>query len=100
MQRVSRQRIVKDVPAAMNTHTTIELLLETVFSVRSVQSVLIRKTMGLPNYLLVVSCQLIERVESVPMKRRLYVCCSYSETVIITMLISVARIRLVKNEKA
>jgi hypothetical protein len=38
IQRVSRQRIGKHVPAATNTNTTIELLLETVFSTRSVQS--------------------------------------------------------------
>jgi hypothetical protein len=31
-------------------------------------------------------------------KRMLYVCCSYSEIVIITVLKSVARIRLVKTE--
>jgi hypothetical protein len=37
MQPVSRQRIGKYVPAAMNTHTTIELLLETVFSTWSMQ---------------------------------------------------------------
>jgi hypothetical protein len=36
MQPVSRQRIGKHVPAATNTHTIIELLLETVFSTRSV----------------------------------------------------------------
>jgi hypothetical protein len=29
------------------------------------------------------------------MKRRLHVCCNYSETVIVTVLKSVARIRLV-----
>jgi hypothetical protein len=34
------------------------------------------------------------RLESQPMKRRLYMCCSYSET-----YKSVARIRLVKIEK-
>jgi hypothetical protein len=38
MQPVSRHRIGKHVPAATNTHTTIELLLETVFSTRPVQS--------------------------------------------------------------
>jgi hypothetical protein len=37
MQPVSRQRIGKHVPAAMNTHATTELLLETVFSNRAVQ---------------------------------------------------------------
>jgi hypothetical protein len=37
MQPVSSQRIGKHVPAATNTHSTIELLLETVFSTRSVQ---------------------------------------------------------------
>jgi hypothetical protein len=37
MQPVSRQRISKHVPAATNTNTTIKLLLETVFSTRSVQ---------------------------------------------------------------
>jgi hypothetical protein len=33
----SRQRLGKHVPAATNTHATIEVLLETVFSTRSVQ---------------------------------------------------------------
>jgi hypothetical protein len=37
MQPVSRQQIGKHFPAAMNTHATIELLFETVFSIRSVQ---------------------------------------------------------------
>jgi hypothetical protein len=32
------------------------------------------------------------------LKTKLYVCCSYSETVIINILKSVARIRLVKTE--
>jgi hypothetical protein len=32
------------------------------------------------------------------LKRRLHVCCSYSETSIIPVLVSVARIRLVKTE--
>jgi hypothetical protein len=31
--------------------------------------------------------------------KRFYVCCSYSETVIVTVLKSVARIRLVKTEE-
>jgi hypothetical protein len=34
---VSRQRLSKHVPTAMDAHTTIEVLLETVFSTRSVQ---------------------------------------------------------------
>jgi hypothetical protein len=38
MQPVSRQRIGKHVPAVTNTNTTIEVLLETVFSIRSVQN--------------------------------------------------------------
>jgi hypothetical protein len=38
MQPISRQRMGKHFPAATNTHTTIELLLETEFSTRSVQS--------------------------------------------------------------
>jgi hypothetical protein len=37
MQPVSRQRIGKHDPVATNTHATIELLLETVFSIRSLQ---------------------------------------------------------------
>jgi hypothetical protein len=38
MQPVSKPPIFKHVSAAMNTHTTIQLLLETVFSARSVQT--------------------------------------------------------------
>jgi hypothetical protein len=38
MQPISGQQISKHVPAATNMHTTIELLLETVFSARSMQS--------------------------------------------------------------
>jgi hypothetical protein len=34
---VSKQRLGKHVPAATDTHATIEILLETVFSTRSVQ---------------------------------------------------------------
>jgi hypothetical protein len=42
-----------------------------------------------------------ERVscKSAAVERRLHVCCSYSETVIITVLKSVSRIRLMKTEK-
>jgi hypothetical protein len=58
MQPVSRQRIGKHIPAAMNSHTTIELLLETVFSTRSVQSGYKEEDWGDP-----VSCKL--RVSSV-----------------------------------
>jgi hypothetical protein len=38
MQPVSKKRIGKHVPATTNTHTTIELLLETVLSTWSVQN--------------------------------------------------------------
>jgi hypothetical protein len=41
----------------------------------------------------IVSCK------NAAIKRRLYVCCSYSETGIITVLKSVARKRLVKTKK-
>jgi hypothetical protein len=37
-------------------------------------------------------------VKSQAVKRRLYVCCNYSETDIIAVLKSVVRIRLVKSE--
>jgi hypothetical protein len=40
-----------------------------------------------------------ELVARVAVKGRLYVCSSYSETVIITALKSIARIRLVNTEK-
>jgi hypothetical protein len=83
MQLVSRQRIGKYVPAATNTHTTIV-------------------TIG--NCFLLGPCKLVIRkitgetqgFESPAVTRRLYACCSYSETVIITVLKFVARIRLVK----
>jgi hypothetical protein len=45
MQPVYRQRIGKHVPAATNTKTTIELLLETVFLLGP-RKVVIRKTIG------------------------------------------------------
>lgn len=38
MQPVLRQQISKHISMAMNTNTTIELLLETVFSIPSMQS--------------------------------------------------------------
>jgi hypothetical protein len=38
MQPISRQWIGKHVPAATNTNTTTELLLETVLSIRHLQS--------------------------------------------------------------
>jgi hypothetical protein len=87
---VSRQRIGKHVPAATNTHTTIVLLLETVFYTRSVQSGYKEENWGDP-----VSCYLLvdtERVESPDVKRIFYVCYRYSDTVMITVLKSVARI--------
>jgi hypothetical protein len=37
MQFVSRQRIGKLVPTATNTHTTTQLMFESVFSIRSVR---------------------------------------------------------------
>jgi hypothetical protein len=75
-------------------HTTIELLLETVFSTRSVQSSYKKDSWGDQ---VVVGWYL--SVESPAVKRKLYTCCSYSETVIISALKSVARVRLVKTEK-
>jgi hypothetical protein len=66
MQLVSRQRIGKHVPAATNMSTTIQLLLETVFAIRPVQSGYKQDNWGDP-----VSCQLTESVESQPVKRRL-----------------------------
>jgi hypothetical protein len=38
MQSVSSQRVSKHIPAATNKHTTLELLLETLLSIRSLQS--------------------------------------------------------------
>jgi hypothetical protein len=60
LQPVSRQRISKDVPATKNTHTTVELFLETVLSIRSVHKGVIRKTIWAT-----------QSVESQPVKRRL-----------------------------
>jgi hypothetical protein len=64
MQPVSRQRIGKHVPAATNTTTTLELMLETMLSTQSVQSGYKEDNLGDP-----VSCQL--SAESQPVKRRL-----------------------------
>jgi hypothetical protein len=55
MQPVSRQRIGKHVPAAKNTPIKIELLLETVFYTRSVQSCFKEDNWGARA---IVSCQL------------------------------------------
>jgi hypothetical protein len=63
MQPVSRQRIGKHFLAATNTHTTIDLLLETVFSTRSMQNDYKGNSWDH-----LVSCQ---SVESQPVKRRL-----------------------------
>jgi hypothetical protein len=63
MQPVSRQQIGKHIPAAMNMNTTTELLLETVFSTRSVQSGYKEDNWGNPFSQLSVKRQ--------PVKRRL-----------------------------
>jgi hypothetical protein len=55
MQTVSRQQVGKHIPVPTNTHTTTELLLETVFSTRSVQSGYKEDNWGN-----LVSCQLTE----------------------------------------
>jgi hypothetical protein len=62
MQPVSRQRIAKHVPAATNTNITIELLLETVFSTRSVQYGYKEDNWGDPVSSSVGSCQLKVRL--------------------------------------
>jgi hypothetical protein len=94
-QPVSRQRMGKQ------ASTTIEWLLETVFSVRSVQSGYKEDNWGRTSYLRVESPAMKERVscKSATLRKRLYVCCRYSETVISTLLKSVARVRLVKTEE-
>jgi hypothetical protein len=102
MKPVSKQRIGK------YASTTI-VIVETVFSVRSVQGGYkegnwgnqfswalqgrLRRD-GDPVQLRVESPAVKKRVKCEAVKRRLYACCSYSETVIK----SVARIRLVKIE--
>jgi hypothetical protein len=60
MQTISRQRIGKHVPATTNTHTTIELLLETVFSTPSAQNGYKEENWGVP----VVSSLLISSWEA------------------------------------
>jgi hypothetical protein len=56
---------------------------------------------GDPAQLRVDSLAVKKRVscKSVDVKRRLNICCSYSETILITVLKSVARVQLVKTEK-
>jgi hypothetical protein len=49
MQTVSSQWICKHVQAVVNMHTTIEFLLETVFSTRSMQSVCKEDNLGQPS---------------------------------------------------
>jgi hypothetical protein len=63
--------------------------------------VVVQRRIGQPVQLRFESPAVNKRVscESAAANRRLYVCCSYSETVIITVLKFVARIRLVKTEK-
>jgi hypothetical protein len=57
MQPISRQGMGKYVPTATNTHATIELLLETVFSTRSLQSGYKKDTWGDPVELKVEFCK-------------------------------------------
>jgi hypothetical protein len=64
MKPVSIQGIGKHVPAATNNNTTIELLLETMFSIRSVQSGCKEDNLGDS------VCRPLS-VESQPVKRRL-----------------------------
>jgi hypothetical protein len=62
--------------------------------------VLIRKTTGAIQFKgWHFSCEERVSCNSAAVKRRLHVCCSYGETVIMTGLKSVARIRLVKTDK-
>jgi hypothetical protein len=61
--------------------------------------VVIKKTIGVVTLVEGWQCNYEENsCKSVAMKGRLYVCCSYGETVIISVLKSVAGIRLVMNE--
>jgi hypothetical protein len=57
MQTVSRQRTGKHIPAATNTYTTIELLLETVFSIWSMQRGYKEDNWGHPSQLKVEFCK-------------------------------------------
>jgi hypothetical protein len=76
MQLVSMQRIGKQVHAATKKHRTIKLLSETVFSTWSVQRGYKEDNWGDP-----VSWK------SGCEEKTLYMCCSYSQTVIITVKI-------------
>jgi hypothetical protein len=62
MQSVSKHRIGKKVVAATNTNATMELLLEKVFSTRSVQRGHKENNWGRPSYLRVESWVLQERL--------------------------------------
>jgi hypothetical protein len=60
-----------------------------------------RRQLGQSSELRVESPVVKKRVscKSAFLKRRLYVCCSYREIVMLTVLKSIARIRLVESEK-
>jgi hypothetical protein len=86
MQPVSRQRIGK------HSSITRELLLETVFCTRSVQSGYKEENWGnhfswaLQGRLRRDGAIISWRVGSMAVKRRIFMCCSYSETGIISVL--------------
>jgi hypothetical protein len=83
VQPVSRQRIGKHIPAASNTNTTIELLLEMAFSTQSVQSGYKEDNSGDP-----VRCQLSRK--SQPLKRRLGGCCEMAASLGVSCQLSVS----------
>jgi hypothetical protein len=94
MQPVSKQRIGK------HSSTTVGLFFERCFLFGPCE-VVVKKTIGQSSWLRVENPAMKKTFicKSETVKRRIYVCCIYSETVIITVLKSVARIRLVKTEK-